>query len=326
MSKMILGIDTSCYTSSLCLTDLSGCLLADVRRVLKVKNGERGLRQSEMVFQHSRNLPELWQQAWEIAGPDISLAAVGVSVSPRPCGDSYMPAFLVGSGYAQVTALCQQLPLYRLSHQENHICAGLWSADGPTDPEYLALHLSGGTTELVHVKQEEHTMKLQLLGGSCDLHAGQLVDRIGVLLQLGFPAGPAMETLAADSSGPEKPFPVAVQGMDVSFAGPENHAKKLLIQKVNPAVIAAGVQQCIAKSITKMIFRGIKETGLRQVLLVGGVMSNQYIRCELKNGLETTDKVKLFFPQPAYSSDNAVGAAAYALRRYVRLEANPAGE
>ena len=315
---MFLGIDTSCYTTSLCLLDEKGHLKADIRRLLEVRPGGRGLRQSEMVFQHNRNLPELWRQAWELAGTDVRLSAIGVSVAPRTRIDSYMPAFRVGAGYAQVVSLCQRIPLYSFSHQENHVCAGLWSAQGPSEPEFLAFHLSGGTTELLQIRRrEDQELDVVLLGGSLDLHAGQFVDRIGVLLDLDFPAGPALERLAATSGSLAEPFPVAVKGMDVSFAGPENHAKKMIGRQQPSPEIAAGVQHCIARSVTKVLQKGMQTTGLKQILLVGGVMSNQFIRRYLIDQLEPGG-ARLFFPEPVYSSDNAVGAAYYALQSQAR--------
>lgn len=313
-----LGIDTSCYTTSVAILDEHAQLVADCRRILTVKAGNRGLQQSEMVFQHTRNLPELFAQACQNLAKPLCFKAIGVSAFPRPLPDSYMPAFLVGEGYAKVLALSQDTPLYRISHQENHILAGIWSAGGPKASSFLAVHLSGGTTEIVRVVKNTSTPEAQrfaidILGSTRDIHAGQLIDRIGVLLGLRFPAGPHLESLAAQAHEQAIKIPVTVREACVSFAGPETHIRKLVAQGIEPAIIAAGVELCIAKAVTAMIKQAVSITGLTDVLLVGGVTANQFIRNYLNSQLEDTLLAKLYFPKPKYSPDNATGAAYFSL-------------
>lgn len=311
----VLGIDTSCYTTSVAILDEDARIVADCRRILTVKPGKRGLQQSEMVFQHTRNLPELFAQAYHEIGKTEHFKAIGVSAFPRPLPNSYMPAFLVGEGYAKVLALSQNIPLYCISHQENHILAGIRSADGPLASRFLAVHLSGGTTEIVQVSRniavdDPKRMSIDILGGTLDIHAGQLVDRIGVLLGLQFPAGPQLESLAALAHGQTIHVPVTVRNSSVSFAGPETYVRKLVAaQGPEPADIAAGVLQCIARAVVTMIKQAHSHTGLTDVLLVGGVTANQFIRKYLTSQLEETGLVKLYFPEPPYSPDNATGAA-----------------
>lgn len=310
----VLGIDTSCYTTSVAILDDQGQLVADRRRILEVKAGGRGLRQSEMVFQHTRNLPELFTKACQDIQSPVCFSAIGVSAFPRPLPDSYMPAFLVGEGYARVLSVSHNLPLHRLSHQENHVFAGVWSAGGPKVADFLAVHLSGGTTEIVRVAvTPSRRLALEILGGSQDIHAGQLVDRIGVLLGLQFPAGPQLESLAAIGHQEAVAIPVTVRNMCVSFAGPETHVQRLVAQGAPAETIAAGVELCIARAVTKMITQAIDSTGLTHVLLVGGVTANRFIRHYLKAQLEEKQRAQLYFPDTVYSPDNAVGAAYFAL-------------
>ncbi|MBP2634185.1 MAG: tsaD 2 [Firmicutes bacterium] len=316
MTNYFLGIDTSCYTTSVAILDEQLQVVADCRRILIVKPGKRGLQQSEMVFQHTRNLPDLFTQACLKLKTPICFKAIGVSAFPRPLPDSYMPAFLVGEGYAKVLALSQASPLYRISHQENHILAGIRSASGPTASSFLAVHLSGGTTEIVKVTKtlpESQSLSIDILGGTQDIHAGQLVDRVGVLLGLPFPAGPHLETLAAHSHEQAVKIPVTIRDCSLSFSGPETYIRKLLSQAIEPAAIAAGVELCIATAVAAMIKQAISQTGLTEVLLVGGVTANQYIREYLITQLDTTGLAKLYFPEPEYSPDNATGTAYFAL-------------
>lgn len=316
MTNYFLGIDTSCYTTSVAILNEQLQVIADCRRILTVKPGKRGLQQSEMVFQHTRNLPELFAQACRKLDKPICFKAIGVSAFPRPLPDSYMPAFLVGEGYAKVLALSQTTPLYRISHQENHILAGIRSADGPTAAGFLAVHLSGGTTEIVKVTKtlpKSQSLSIDILGGTQDIHAGQLVDRVGVLLGLPFPAGPHLEALAAHAHEQAVKIPVTIRECSLSFSGPETFIRKLLLQAAEPATVAAGVESCIARAVTTMIKQAISKTGLTEVLLVGGVTANQYIRKYLITQLDTTGLAKLYFPEPQYSPDNATGTAYYAL-------------
>lgn len=311
--QYILGLDTSCYTTSVAILDETGHMIADERRILSVKSGGRGLKQSEMVFQHTRNLPVLFEQAVAKAEQPLSFRAIGVSGYPRPLPDSYMPAFLVGDGYARTLAAACKSKLYRISHQEGHIFAGIWSAGGPMSEDFLAVHVSGGTTEIVKVKIDEERMEITRLGGSIDLHAGQFIDRIGVGLQLPFPAGRHLEQLAKAGRDYMAQIPVSVKNMDASFSGPATHAQRLIGQGVEPSCIAAGVEYCVAETLSKMVKNAICYTGLGDVLLVGGVASNQFIRSYVQNHLATSSEVRLFFPEKQYSPDNALGTAYYAL-------------
>lgn len=243
-----LGIDTSCYTTSLFFMDRQGQPVAEARRILKVKPGGCGLQQSEMLYQHTRNLPELMEEA--VSERDFSLLGIGVSSKPRPREDSYMPAFLAGLGFARSLAALYRIPLWQISHQENHLEAAVWSAKGPEADRFLFLHASGGTTDLLLVekglvkdiaqsliedagktvktennkvgefaKQTVSNYKLTEIGSSLDLHAGQFVDRVGVALGLSFPAGPALEKLAEQHTEILE-IPVSVHKTQVSFSGP----------------------------------------------------------------------------------------------------------
>ncbi|SHI42130.1 Kae1-like domain-containing protein [Propionispora hippei] len=310
MTRCYLGIDTSCYTTSVAIFNETGHLLTEVRKLLTVKFGGRGLAQSEMVFQHSRNLPLLLEQALASIQNERSFAAIGVSAYPRPLPDSYMPAFLVGEGYARALACMQNNRLYRISHQENHILAGIWSAGGPAGNDFLAVHVSGGTTEIVRVSKTS-PMSLERLGGSSDLHAGQFIDRVGVAMKLPFPAGPHLEKLAAQGHDNPLLLPVAARGLQISFSGPESHVMRLLPKNPDFAALAAGVEICVAEALYKMIREAIGQTGLEEILLVGGVMSNSFIRQYVSKKL-TAERAKLYFPQKEFSSDNAVGAAYFA--------------
>lgn len=306
-----LGIDTSCYTTSVALLNKAGQLVGEARRILQVKAGGRGLQQSEMVFQHTRNLPVLME---EVFTSPYKIIGIGVSARPRPLATSYMPAFLAGLCVARSLAAANKVPLYQLSHQENHLEAGLWSAQGPGAGRFLLLHASGGTTDLLLAAQgTDGNYSLTQVGGSIDLHAGQFIDRVGVALGLQFPAGPALEQLAA-TAGALVDLPVAVRQGDVSLSGPATAALRKLAAGAEPAALAAGVQFVLAETFVRMIRNVAAQQNVFDVLLVGGVASNAAIRSHLIEKLAKR-RIKVWLPASKFSPDNAVGCAAYARRQ-----------
>lgn len=307
--KVFLGIDTSCYTTSVAVMDADAHLAGESRRILTVRAGKCGLQQSEMVFQHTRNLPEMIKNAMPAGAQVIGVCA---SSRPRPLADSYMPAFLAGAGLARSLAAINGIPLWLISHQENHLLAGKWSAGGPIDERFLFLHASGGTTDLLLAEQQSDvSYKLTEIGGSIDLHAGQFVDRIGVSLGLPFPAGPALETLAK-TAAEIIDLPVSVRECKASLSGPATAAARKLSAGADTAGIAAGVQKTLAETFYRLIFNASAQYKTASVLIAGGVASNTYIREYLHNKL-AKKKISLWYPQAQYSCDNACGCAAFAV-------------
>lgn len=309
-----LGCDTSAYTTSLAIVNEKAELLWDQRMLLKVPEGERGLAQSAALFQHVQNLPamvarvpaELWND----------LKGIGVSKTPRPVDGSYMPVFTVGYGIAVSLAAGMRIPCLESSHQEGHLAAGIHSSLLPQDKDFLALHISGGTTELLHVcPTVPGKLRVELLGGTNDLHAGQFVDRIGVRLGLAFPAGKALEELARQAD-PEAAtwLPSAVRGLEVSFSGVETAAQRLITQQRKPADVARAVEGCIARTMVKLIIAGIEKKKIDRVLIVGGVAANRYLRTECEKKLHR--KAQIYWAEPDWSRDNAIGVAVLAAKYF----------
>ena len=297
---MIIGVDTSCYTTSLAVFDPAGRLLCEKRRLLPVEKGLSGLRQSEALFCHVKQLPELMEELAAEIGP-IAPQAVCVSSRPRPVAGSYMPVFLAGLGLARSLAAAYGAPLYQTSHQEGHIAAALWSAGLAWQEPFLALHLSGGTGEILRVEPQPAGYEIETVGDT-DLPPGQFVDRVGVALGLSFPAGPELEKLAEQATSTDFRLSGSVQGTHISFSGPESAAERAVAAGVEPASIAAAVLDNIAKSLAKAIVAAREQTGCQKVLLAGGVAANQRIRKKLAS-------LGVDFAAPKYAGDNACGVA-----------------
>ncbi|MDH7479828.1 MAG: O-sialoglycoprotein endopeptidase, partial [Syntrophomonadaceae bacterium] len=307
--------------------NLEGKLLAEERQLLEVSPGSRGLRQSEAVFQHVRTLPTVLKRLtvkmregcdaglWPKPG---MLAAVSWSDRPRPTDDSYMPVFLVGRAVGSSLAEASCLPGYPTSHQEGHLQAGVCSAGGPPADVFLTVHLSGGTSEVLMVEQLPSSFRTELLGRSRDLHAGQLIDRVGVAMGLSFPAGPALERLAEQADDDFPRLSSAVEGLDFSFSGVESQAQRWIERGEAPARVARAVEASLANTMEKVIRRALEERGVREVLLVGGVAANRYLRQRLKQRLEhRAVGARLYFASPELSTDNAVGVAMLGWKRHL---------
>lgn len=306
MAECFVGIDTSNYTTSVALCSREGEVLANLKRLLPVGEGECGLRQSDAVFAHVRNLPILMQELRpSLEGKRI--LAVGYSARPRQAEDSYMPCFLAGKAAAESMAAAQGLPLFPFTHQDGHIMAALHSA-GRTDllsegTPFAAFHVSGGTTEVLLVTPEEDGFSVSLAGKTADLHAGQAIDRVGVMMGLQFPCGREMEALA--STFTEKiPTPrVCVKNGDCNLSGLQNLAEKLWRESGDRARVSAYVFAFLGRTLQKMTAALDEAHPALPVIYAGGVMSNRSLQALLGKRKNT------YFAEPAFSADNAAGIA-----------------
>lgn len=297
-----LGIDTSNYTTSTALVLNSGEVVQE-KQLLPVKEGALGLRQSDALFHHVQQLPQLLEKLF--SKWPVHPHAIGVSTRPRNVDGSYMPCFLAGEAVARGIASSFHIPLVRTAHQNGHIMAALYSC-GRMDlvqKRFLAFHVSGGTTEALLVEPDScRSFTVRLLAGSRDLKAGQAVDRIGSVLGLSFPAGRALEELALQCDKPIRVHPV-LQGMDCSLSGVENQCQSLLTKGETAPRIARFCIDFIGASIEGMTERILNEYGNLPVLYAGGVMSNTIIRKRLER------RFGGLFADPSFSTDNAAGVA-----------------
>ncbi len=301
---MYLGFDTSNYTTSVSLFD--GENVYQQKKLLTVKQGERGLRQSDAVFQHTVNMPSL-VNALEFNNQ--SIAAIGVSARPRNIEGSYMPCFTVGVNVATAVSKFTTSKLYETSHQVGHILAALYSADKLEliNNEFIAFHLSGGTTEALLVKPDkDEIIKAEIIAQSTDLKAGQAVDRAGVLLGLTFPCGKEIDALSQKSEKTYKIKP-SMKGLDCSLSGVENKTKAMIENGEKDEDIAKFVLTYIYSTLEKMTDLIIQKYGKLPLIYAGGVMSNTFIKSNILNKFDNA-----YFAKPEFSCDNATGTAIYA--------------
>ena len=304
--KCFVGIDTSNYTTSVAVASESGRVVANLKIPLAVKEGERGLRQSDAVFSHVKNLPVLMPQLRQVLA-DYTPVAVGVSVRPRDAEGSYMPCFLTGEVAAEALAAGLNVPVYHFSHQNGHLMAAMYSSgamEALAGKSFGAFHVAGGTTEMLLVHPRGTDFEVELLGGSADLHAGQAVDRIGVALGLTFPCGPALEKLALTNTKKIPKPRICVREGECHLSGLENLALGFYRETGDAALCAAYTLRFIGDTLKKMTLWLREKHGDLPVLFSGGVMSNRIIANELTAALGN-----VYFAEPAFSADNAAGTA-----------------
>ncbi len=306
------GFDTSNYTSSVAAFD--GERGENASRLLPVRAGELGLRQSEALFSHIKRLPELSDGLFAHIDP-TSIKAVGVSTRPRAVEGSYMPCFLAGECQGRVLAAALHVPVYEFSHQQGHIAAVLWSA-GRLDllgSEFLAWHLSGGTTELLCVHTTpEGDMDCRRIGGSTDISAGQLIDRTGQLLGYDFPSGRALDRAASRAETGDL-FRVRVNGCEFSLSGVQNQVQAYREKGASEPETAYFALRSVIEAVKKATKNAQKERPL-PVVFSGGVASNSLLRKLMPEGV---------YGEPRYSTDNALGVAVLTWIKFNTMNAVP---
>ena len=315
MTPCTVGFDTSNYTTSVAVATLDGRVAANLKAPRPVKEGQRGLRQSDALFEHTRNLPALTEELkLLLAREELCPVATGVSATPRDAEGSYMPCFLAGVAAAHSFSAALNVPLYKFSHQNGHIMAAAWSsteAERLLSAPFVAFHVSGGTTEALYVEPNETGIGVTTVGETDDINAGQLIDRVGVMMGLSFPAGKEMERLASEYNGKIYKHPVCVREGRCSLSGGENIAARIYEREKDERAAAAFVFDFVCRTLIAMGEDMEGRYGKTPVLFAGGVMSNKLMRKRL------SERFDAYFSEPEFSADNAAGIALLCRKKYI---------
>ncbi len=312
--QYVLGIDTSNYTTSAALYCLNDKTVLQRKKLLPVGQGQCGLRQSDAVFHHTQQLHELIESLFNEFSPEERpmIAAVGVSSRPRSIEGSYMPCFTVGINAAKIIGTVLNVPVYEFSHQTGHIAAAIYSSktDFLYKQEFIAFHVSGGTTEALLVKPDrQKVFTAEIVGKTLDLHAGQAIDRVGVSMGFSFPCGQELEKLALQCDKKVK-VKTCVKNTDCCLSGIQNICEKMIQNNADNSETALTCITFVEKTLEEMCGNILQKYGKMPVLFAGGVMSNSIIKKSLKK------KFDCYFAEPAYSADNACGTAVLCGLRY----------
>ena len=302
----VIGFDTSNYTTSIAYFD--GNDGVNCSKLLPVKSGALGLRQSDAVFHHTKSLPELSGRLFSNQGIG-QISAIGVSIRPRAVEGSYMPCFMVGYSHAKLLADSLRVPLVECSHQQGHVAASLWSAGrlDLMDQAHLAWHLSGGTTELLLVEPDGKNVKCTRIGGTTDISAGQLIDRTGQLLGLPFPSGKHVDLLSREALNKDY-FKVKCTEMEFSLSGVQNKVSAYFENKKDPVETAGYALRCVCHAVYTATQNAMARHPGLPVVFSGGVASNRMLR-------EMIAPLDPVFAKPEFSTDNAMGVAVLTYRQ-----------
>lgn len=311
-NKIILGIDTSCYTTSIAAINLENNVILNKKNMLKVKKGDKGLRQSEGVFQHVNNLGDMFENIKEELR-DFEIAAVCVSSRPRSVKGSYMPVFICGYQFAKAISSTLGIPIYETSHQEGHIEAAYSDTNISTD-KFICVHMSGGTTEILLTHKLEN-YKLEIIGGTKDISIGQLIDRIGVKLGYPFPCGLYIDNNAVNFNEPVEKLIISSKEGYMNFSGTETKIYSLIEKHSNDYICRLALSS-ISDSLFKSLLYLCKKYDVENVLFVGGVSSSKYISLDLRTRLKNKN-INSYWTNPEYAKDNAVGVAMIGLNRFL---------
>ena len=319
MTISFLGIDTSNYTTSLALIDVTGKVLFDKRIVLTVKPGEIGLRQSDAFYQHVMNLPGIF---FDLPSEWLkSVKAIGVSTRPRNVSGSYMPVFNAGHQFAKVIGKSLGCPVYEYSHQDGHVMAVLDKSHEINHIKILNIHISGGTTEVFNSRwsDENSYFETEIVGGSKDISIGQLIDRLGVYMGYPFPCGSHMERavshLKSEKVKPSKVLPLKSTDGWFNLSGIENKGKQLLTVGMGKEEFIVLLFNELGEFLYQLLSKKVESEQPDCLILAGGFMSNFWIRHKIEGLYSRYPNLKILMTPSELCTDNAVGIAKMALRR-----------
>ncbi len=312
----VVGFDTSNYRTSVAAVTLDGEILVNHRELLPVPDGERGLRQSDAVFAHIRQLRNA-EAELRSALKGTRIAAAAASTKPRDGEESYMPVFQAGYTAGSLLAAALDAPFFETTHQRGHLAAALHGTKLEQADRLLAVHLSGGTTDLLALDGD----RLEQIGGSADLHAGQLVDRAGVAMGLGFPAGEALEALAVNGKS-EGRLGCSMEdgGLTCHLSGAETRVQQWIREgQLSRENIAREIYDLLARTLVRMLQAGGEKTGIKEALITGGVAASALLRQMLEERKRKTRNCpEIVFGKPEMSGDNAVGVALIGAKEYCK--------
>ena len=325
---LILGIESSCDETGLAVytTDAGGKLLAHALHSQVEMHQEYGGVVPELASRdHIRRVVPLLRKVIADSGQSLAaLDAVAYTQGPGLAG-----ALLVGGAFAEGLAVALGVPALPVHHLEGHLLSPLLSQNPPQFP-FVALLVSGGHSQLMRVTG---VGQYQLLGETLDDAAGEAFDKTAKLLGLPYPGGPALAQMAeAGRPGAVKlPRPMLHSGdLNFSFSG----LKTAVLTKVREigapneqqqADIARGFQDAIVEVLVKKSLRALKESGLQQLVVAGGVGANRELRRQL-DAQARTREMSVFYPELEFCTDNgAMIALAGALRFQAGASLKPAG-
>ncbi|HGM3505671.1 TPA: O-sialoglycoprotein endopeptidase [Clostridioides difficile] len=347
-NNIIIGIDTSCYTTSIAAISLEKKVIFNEKIMLEVRDNAKGLRQSEAVFQHINNLGILSDRIKSFKDK-FNVEGVCSSTKPRPVENSYMPVFNVGHNFGKLLSSIYGCRFYETTHQENHIESSLLNSKLKNNNRFISVHMSGGTTEILLITKQDSNYNIcntnldriakisikkdnksklynnfgyniDIIGGSKDISFGQLIDRTGVKLGYKFPSGKYLDENALNCNLKiESGLKTSVRDGYMNLSGLENQVNKI-IEDNGDNNKKEYVSKLVLDSVVRNMFKSLvylcETYNVNEVVFAGGVSASKYILKELSLKLRKKH-IEAHFTEPQYSTDNAVGCAIIGLNNFL---------
>lgn len=312
----VLGIETSCDETATAVVDAGIGLLAHRLYTQGRMHADYGGVVPELASRdHVRKTIPLVRQVLADAG----LRPVDIGGVAYTAGPGLMGALLVGASIARSLAWAWDVPAIGVHHMEGHLLAAMLEARPPRPP-FVALLISGGHTMLVKV---DAVGRYTVLGETLDDAVGEAFDKTAKLLGLGYPGGPALARLAERGNARRFRFPRPMTdrpGLDFSFSGLKTYALNTLAQSDNKsdtrADIAAAFELAVTETLSIKCRRALAETGLKRLVVAGGVGANRRVRATL-SAMAASLGAETFYPRPEFCTDNG---AMIAYAGMVRLQ------
>ena len=317
----ILGIETSCDETGVAIYDEEKGLIANQLHTQIVLHADYGGVVPELASRdHIRKLAPLLQAALQ----EAHLTAKDIDGVAYTSGPGLVGALLVGSTVARSLAYAWNIPAIGVHHMDGHLLAPMLEENPPNFP-FVSLLVSGGHTQLVRV---DGIGRYELLGESIDDAAGEAFDKTAKLLGLDYPGGAALARLALKGTPNRFAFPRPMTdrpGLDFSFSGLKTFAANTLHQVMqeegelteqSKSDIAYAFQEAVVDTLTIKCKRALKQTGLKRLVIAGGVSANKQLRQTLTELMQQLGG-EVFYPQPQFCTDNG---AMIAYAGFLRLK------
>ncbi len=300
----ILGIESSCDETAAAVYTQEG-LKSNIIASQAIHERYGGVVPELASRAHHKTIWGTVRQALEVAGISADeIDAIAVTQGP-----GLMGALLVGICFAKGMSVARDIPLIGVNHMDAHIYANF--IDETPEYPFVSLTVSGGHTQLVHVRS---AFKHEILGRTRDDAAGEAFDKIGKILGLPYPAGPVIDEKSQAGDPDFHRFPQALlnEGFEFSFSGLKTSVLYYLEEKQNRETfleehmndICASVSEAITEVLVKKLRKAVEETGVKTILLAGGVSANSMLR-EKATELAREMDIELHIPKLAYCTDNA---------------------
>lgn len=299
----VLGIETSCDETGVAVYDSRQGLLAHrLYSQIELHADYGGVVPELASRDHVRKMIPLLRELLDAAGTPLpTLDAVAYTAGPGLAG-----ALMVGAVFGRTLAWALGIPAVGVHHMEGHLLAPMLEANPPGFP-FVALLVSGGHTQLMRV---DGIGRYALLGESIDDAAGEAFDKVAKMLRLDYPGGPAVARLAEQGDAARFDFPRPMldrPGLDFSFSGLKTSVLNALNTTADypekAADIAASFQAAAVDTLARKCERALKETGVRRLVVAGGVSANRLLRAQLGE-MAARRRAEVFYPALPFCTDN----------------------